>query len=593
MKLNAEKLINYIKIDNKNTRQEFKINPEFNYTLVDVYYPLLSDEYVDYTVIQPNLAISYFIKDRRGKKIISGNIIDKIDVVNFDKLDNGHLKIQKKVLVDQKVSNDYYSIEFVSNYSNEEPFPVHLGIETIEINVPMDNPLATFKEHIDQERNTKLLFSAPFGHGKTTFLNYFFQKYRDEYEAIHIFPVNYSVAANEDIFQYIKAEVLYQLMSKDVKFDKESFARKYTFPEYLKEHFVDFLMPFFRLIPKVGGDINGIVKDIEKVRKDYMTFHDEIQIDDHERVKSYIHKLYEKEGSIIEENFFTQLIRQLNEQLNKGGKKTVLIIDDTDRMDPAHIFRILNVFAAHFDARENTDDGYPNKLGFDKIIIVTDMNNLKYIFQHLYGKNTSFEGYINKFYSKSIYKFDNKNAIKSFIDDEWGTGKNIIENLYFIITDLHYLGILSLRELILIKKTTSSLMPPPPDYISTRYHHFYQELNLLTKVIGFDKLIDKLIECQENISPKESTPNYHHLSKLALVTLKFKTNFDENEHVYKFKDYEVKFKLTENVYRVIEIDQNTFTVNEEKTRFAFSPADFYTLLIDVTKYYKRLIGPSF
>ena len=42
----------------------------------------------------------------------------------------------------------------------------------------------------------------------------------------------------------------------------------------------------------------------------------------------------------------------LIDQLKKDGKKTVLIIDDLDRIDPEHIFRLLNVFAAHLDIRD-------------------------------------------------------------------------------------------------------------------------------------------------------------------------------------------------------------------------------------------------
>ncbi len=593
MELYWNRFVKYVILDNQTTTVKLKVNPEFNYTLVDIYYPLYSDEYQDYSVINADLSIRYNLKNGSDRIISSGIIIDKIKFDSSNDLNNGHLKFTKKLLVDQKVQNDYYAIEFIADYKNDEPFPVHLGIEIIEISIPMEDPLISFKEHIDEERNTKLLFSAPFGHGKTTFLNYFFQKHKSEYEVIHLFPVNYAVASNEDIFQYIKAEVLYQLMAKDVVFEKENFAKKYTFPEYVKENIVDILMPFFRLIPKVGGDIHGIVRDIDKVRKDYITFHKELQINEQEQAKNYIQKLYEKEGSIIEENFFTQLIRQLNEQLNKSGKKTVLIIDDTDRMDPAHIFRILNVFAAHFDTRENTDEGYPNKLGFDKVIIVTDINNLKYIFQHLYGRHTQFEGYINKFYSKSIYNYDNKLAIKNFIDQEWGSVRPTIEHLYFILSDLHNSGVISLRELILIKKATPSVLPLLPEHMSDRYHNFYHELSLLSKVMGFDKLVDKLIDCQEPISLRDPSPNYDYFSKEALVTLRFKPNFEENPYTYQFKDYKVTFSLTENTYRKVEFDSASLKINPEIPRFKFSAVDFYTLLVDVAKYYKRRIGQSF
>ena len=73
-------------------------------------------------------------------------------------------------------------------------------------------------------------------------------------------------------------------------------------------------------------------------------------------------------------------------------KRKVLIIDDLDRMDPDHIFRIMNVFAAQFDHERF---GY-NKFAFDKVIIVCDLDNLRNLFAHKYGSNVDFSGYIDK-----------------------------------------------------------------------------------------------------------------------------------------------------------------------------------------------------
>lgn len=82
-----------------------------------------------------------------------------------------------------------------------------------------------------------------------------------------------------------------------------------------------------------------------------------------------------------------------------------------DRIDPEHIFRILNVFSAHFNIR-NEDS---NKFGFDKVIFVCDIENIRNIFFAKYGSNTDFNGYINKFFSSHIYHFENKTEIKETI----------------------------------------------------------------------------------------------------------------------------------------------------------------------------------
>jgi hypothetical protein len=86
-----------------------------------------------------------------------------------------------------------------------------------------------------------------------------------------------------------------------------------------------------------------------------------------------------------------------------------LIIDDFDRLDPEHVFRILNIFSAHIDLNEAT-----NKFGFDKIIFSLDINNIAEMYAHRYGKDVDFLGYIEKFYSVDIFKFS---LVDKFVKD--------------------------------------------------------------------------------------------------------------------------------------------------------------------------------
>jgi predicted NACHT family NTPase len=64
-----------------------------------------------------------------------------------------------------------------------------------------------FKSSIDLEDNHRIIFSAKFGAGKTYFLKKFFQKYSDDYEPIFLYPVNYQVSANEDIFELVEVSL--------------------------------------------------------------------------------------------------------------------------------------------------------------------------------------------------------------------------------------------------------------------------------------------------------------------------------------------------------------------------------------------------
>jgi len=89
-------------------------------------------------------------------------------------------------------------------------------------------------------------------------------------------------------------------------------------------------------------------------------------------------------------------------------KKIVLVIEDMDRMDPAHLFRILNVFSAHIDYnyRFGVNSNQPfvgNKFGLNKVVFVMSFENTEHIFHHLYGEGSDFNGYISKFCSSNIF----------------------------------------------------------------------------------------------------------------------------------------------------------------------------------------------
>lgn len=176
-----------------------------------------------------------------------------------------------------------------------------LWYETQEIH-PFTAASLGFKEHIEQNGNTKILFSAPFGTGKTTFLREYFKENKI-YEVFHLFPVNYSVASNEDIFKYIKVELLFSLLERDVEFDMESFGRSMTLPFYMGQHAHELLLPFVRLLPKVGKSIHAIINELLRLVKDFESYHETPQIDDRSEAEKFIKEVYEKEGSIFEDNF--------------------------------------------------------------------------------------------------------------------------------------------------------------------------------------------------------------------------------------------------------------------------------------------------
>lgn len=278
----------------------------------------------------------------------------------------------------------------------------------------IDEPSEKFRRHLDIDFNDRIILSAPFGAGKTYFLNEFF-KNQEEYEAIHLYPVNYSVASNEDIFELIKFDILYELLGKNVDFEKENFSKLDYLPFFFQENgkkVLDAFTPLIASIPLIGKSLFGVAENLKKLLKQFEDEFKGIQIDDKASVLEYLEAFTQKPGSTKEEDFYTQLICQLVNQLkdNDQKKKTVLVIDDLDRIDPEHIFRILNVLAAQIDK-----NGNDNKFDFDKIVLVFDQQNVRNIFGNRYGTNVDYTGYIDKFYSYKIFEFSNAIGLKKEI----------------------------------------------------------------------------------------------------------------------------------------------------------------------------------
>ncbi|MBU6196576.1 MAG: hypothetical protein KGO93_03290 [Cyanobacteria bacterium REEB446] len=82
----------------------------------------------------------------------------------------------------------------------------------------------SFEKHLESPDNHRIIFSAKYGEGKTYFLkNIFFSSDENQkkYETVHLFPVNYAVASNEDIFELIKRDIITNLIQTD-RFQSDS-----------------------------------------------------------------------------------------------------------------------------------------------------------------------------------------------------------------------------------------------------------------------------------------------------------------------------------------------------------------------------------
>ncbi len=292
------------------------------------------------------------------------------------------------------------------------------------VTIPIDAVSEKFKAHLNLKGNSRIIFSGKYGVGKTRFLNMFFKANEEHYNLISISPAKYVVSSNEDIFDLIKVDIILQLSQKgfinaeqnENDFNKVS---KEWFVYHQPSHFLKFLSKVASKIDIPNTKINSVknltselVSSFLELNEKYRTYLTKIEHElksEEDKLNEFVNSFTEANGNIFELNFITLTIQNILINANKNGlKENILVIDDLDRVDPEHIFRILNILSAHNDYW-----GSENKFGFDKIILVCDIDNIQKIYEHRYGQ-VDFEGYMDKFYTTDYFRFDNRDAIKFF-----------------------------------------------------------------------------------------------------------------------------------------------------------------------------------
>lgn len=263
--------------------------------------------------------------------------------------------------------------------------------------IDITSELKRFEKHL--KNNPRTIFSAKFGDGKTYFLNAYRKKHGKDTVFIVLHPINYSVATNEDIFEYIKRDILVELSKepefKEVDWDKvaKEFFSVNTFIEVSKAA-ADGLKPGYVIKPTTKALLaSGSI--FRKTKDKYS-------------IESYFEKFSKMQGGIYEQDQFTAAIKAAVAKIQEQKRKCVLIIEDLDRIDPGHLFRILNVLGAHIDEDVNT-----NKFGFDNIVAVLDYEITRHIFYHFYSKDANYDGYMAKFICQNIFEYSITNAARN------------------------------------------------------------------------------------------------------------------------------------------------------------------------------------
>lgn len=221
--------------------------------------------------------------------------------------------------------------------------------------IPINSAIKSFYSHL--LANPRTILSSKFGDGKSYFLENFKNTdfVKEQFVFLTIYPVNYQVASNEDIFNLIKRDILFQLMlnnmisnavviPKDIALWFYLQNNKRSLVAELVHYMADIAVPSEQMA-KIMLAIKGLrlfkdmKKKIEKFTKE--TNEDDLLIKFLDNVNR---------NTIYEEDIVTAIIKRVvNDFKHRTNKTVVLIIEDLDRMDPAHLFRILNIFSAHMD----------------------------------------------------------------------------------------------------------------------------------------------------------------------------------------------------------------------------------------------------
>ena len=466
--------------------------------------------------------------------------------------------------------------------------------------IDISEHIESFNEHISIDENLRIVVSGAFGSGKTYFLNRFFDG-NQSYNLIKIFPVNYSVASNEDIFELIKFDILFELLcNSKVLFDKEYFDRFLTSQVYANQNAFELLKPLIEKIPKLGKTIVAATEALIEFCKEFEKFHKNVQVDDFKKAVDYIQQIKAQMAS-VEEDHITELIRSSIQSLSEENKKTVLIIDDLDRIDPEHIFRILNVFSAHFDINTNE-----NKFFFDKVILVCDIENIRAIFHTRYGSTIDFSGYIDKFYSRNIFRFDNNLKIEQFIERcvqlvKFNTTAAQVINirsysrqyvfLVCVLKDLLSRHYINLRKLLALKNLPFARSGEvnfllPKNYVTRQDYPIIIVIELLIEILGNKKLLIEAINELQNFNTSLESQSYD-FAGLIIPLLDIKENKSNCGEIYTFQDAErniyFKYSLSHNREDGYFADVNPSVANYDRdSSFEFHQPN-------VLKYFLKLI----
>lgn len=389
--------------------------------------------------------------------------------------------------------------------------------EEKEFKIDIDTLFPEFNDHLNIHQNSRIFFSGKFGTGKTYFLDKFFENKKDEYTVFHLFPINYQISSNENIIGFLKYDILVELLNKKDIFNDDQDLDK-SFIDFIKEEWnsssvINWIIEnTIDLLPWDLGKLGKPLKTALEIDKKFQEFKQSWEKD---TIRKFL-ETHNSESDVISEIIKSKIKRYTN---------SILILDDLDRIDPEHIFRILNIFSTHFDQNSNQ---LTNKFGFDKVILVGDIHNIKSIFHHKYWNSSDFNGYFDKFFSIEVFQFKNETILVNIIDamfdnfqieykdlfkemlSKSGYLKIFLEDILLKSLKLKWHKKMNLRQLLKpIKYRLNTLQCNPHEHRSGGDSGIIESINLGIKILIsiFGWLNSNLLEILEEIQKELKIEN--------------------------------------------------------------------------------------
>ena len=146
-----------------------------------------------------------------------------------------------------------------------------------DLYIPVDDAIREFRRHLLSHPRT--ILSAKYGDGKSFFLQEFEKdkKVQEKFVLLKLYPVNYQVIENKDIFNLIKYDLLFQLFDKgllDATQEISSLNLFYTYIRSKDKDIIQFLCEMAAVVGLLPKQFGSIIDKADQLKKKWEQYKD-------------------------------------------------------------------------------------------------------------------------------------------------------------------------------------------------------------------------------------------------------------------------------------------------------------------------------